>query len=171
MFAKIQKYESISDDVEVEIANYLSEVAQGKLSDYGRRRMQSMLKLVSDLESIADSNFNLARTINRMYDNKIILPEEVLQKVELMFSMVQEALELMKENLEKDEKLVSLAKAREVENEINNYRNQLKAEHLEYLRQGVYAYEAGIIFNDLFSESEKLADYVINVTEALNEVK
>ncbi|MFZ5428623.1 MAG: Na/Pi cotransporter family protein [Bacteroidota bacterium] len=171
MFAKIQKYESISDDVEVEIANYLSEVAQGKLSDFGRRRMQSMIKLVSDLESIGDSNFNLARTINRMYDNKIVLPEEVLQKLELMFSMVQEALEVMKENLEKDEKLVNLLKAREIENEINNYRNQLKAEHLEYLRTGIYAYEAGIIFNDLFSESEKLADYVINVSEALCEVK
>lgn len=171
LFAKIQKYESISDDVEVEIANYLSEVAQGKLSDFGRRRMQSMLKLVSDLESIGDSNFNLARTINRMHDNKIILPEEVIQKVELMFSMVQEALEMMKENLEKDEKQVSLLKAREIENEINNYRNQLKAEHLEYLRNGVYSYEAGIIFNDLFSESEKLADYVINVSEALSEVK
>lgn len=171
LFAKIQKYESISDDVEVEIANYLGEVAQGKLSDYGRRRMQSMLKLVSDLESIGDSNFNLARTINRMYDNKTILPEEVIQKVELMFSMVHEALEMMKENLEKDEKLVSLSKAREIENEINNFRNQLKAEHLEYLRTGLYAYEAGIIFNDLFSESEKLADYVINVSEALSEVK
>ncbi len=171
LFAKIQKYESISDDVEVEIANYLSEVAQGKLSDYGRKRMQSMLKLVSDLESIGDSNFNLARTINRMYDNKILLPEEVIQKVELMFSIVQEALEMMKENLEKDEKMVSLSKAREIEAQVNSYRNQLKAEHLEYLRTGVYAYEAGIIFNDLFSESEKLADYIINVSEALNEVK
>jgi phosphate:Na+ symporter len=171
LFAKIQKYESISDDVEVEIANYLSEVAQGKLSDYGRKRMQSMLKLVSDLESIGDSNFNLARTINRMFDNKILLPEEVIQKVELMFSMVQEALEMMKDNLEKDEKMVSLSKAREIEAQVNSYRNQLKAEHLEYLRTGVYAYEAGIIFNDLFSESEKLADYIINVSEALNEVK
>ncbi len=171
LFAKIQKYESISDDVEVEIANYLSEVAQGKLSDYGRKRMQSMLKLVSDLESIGDSNFNLARTINRMYDNKIQLPEEVIQKVELMFGMVQEAFEMMKENLEKDEKMVSLSKAREIEAQVNSYRNQLKAEHLEYLRSGIYAYEAGIIFNDLFSESEKLADYIINVSEALNEVK
>jgi phosphate:Na+ symporter len=171
MFARIQKYESISDDVEVEIANYLGEVAQGKLSDFGRRRLRSMLKLVSDLESIGDSIYNLARTINRMYDNKIQLPEEVLQKLELMFSMVDEALLEMKNNLEKDEKLVTLMRARELEDGINNYRNQLKAEHLEYLRTNAYAYEAGIIFNDLFSESEKLADYVINVSEALVEVK
>lgn len=171
LFARIEKYETISDEVEIEIANYLNEVAQGKLSDFGRRRLRSMLKLVSDLESIGDSNYNLARTINRMHDNKIILPEEVLQKLETMFGMVQEALEQMRENLEKDEKLVNLIRARQLEAGINNFRNQLKTEHLEYLRTGVYAYEAGIIFNDLFSESEKLADYVINVSEALSEVK
>lgn len=171
MFARIQKYESISDDVEVEIANYLAEVAQGKLSDFGRRRLRSMLKLVDDLESIGDSNFNLARTINRMYDNKIELPEEVIQKLEVMFTLVEEAMVEMKDNLEKDEKQVNATKARELEASINSYRNQLKTEHLEYLRTNFYTYEVGIIFNDLFSECEKLADYVINVTEALCEVK
>lgn len=171
LFARIQKYENISDNVEVEIANYLSEVAQGKLSDFGRRRLRSLLKLVSDLESIGDSNYNLARTINRMYDNKILLPQEVTEKLKLMFNMVSEALGIMRDNLEKDEKLVVLTKARDKENQINNYRNQLKAEHLEYIRTAFYSYEAGIIFNDLFSECEKLADYIINVTEALVEVK
>lgn len=171
LFARIQKYENISDNVEVEIANYLSEVAQGKLSDFGRRRLRSLLKLVSDLESIGDSNFNLARTINRMYDNKIALPEEVTEKLKLMFNLIRDALEIMRDNLEKDEKLVTLTKALDKENQINNYRNQLKAEHLEYIRTGFYSYEAGIIFNDLFSECEKLADYIINVTEALVEVK
>ncbi|MCL1821362.1 MAG: Na/Pi cotransporter family protein [Prolixibacteraceae bacterium] len=171
LFARIQKYENISDDVEVEIANYLSEIAQGKLSDFGRRRMRSLLELVSDLESIGDSNYNLARNINRMYDNKIALPDEVINKLKLMFNMVRDALDIMHENLGKDEKLVTMTKASDKENEINNYRNQLKAEHLEYIRTGFYSYEAGIIFNDLFSECEKLADYIINVTEALDEVK
>lgn len=171
LYARIEKYETISDEVELEIANYLNEVAQGKLSDFGRRRLRSMLKLVSDLESIGDSNYNLARTINRMHDNKIILPEEVLQKLETMFVLVQEALEQMRDNLEKDEKMVNLVRSRQLEAGINNFRNQLKTEHLEYLRTGIYAYEAGIIFNDLFSESEKLADYAINVSEALSEVK
>ncbi len=171
LYARIEKYETISDEVELEIANYLNEVAQGKLSDFGRRRLRSMLKLVSDLESIGDSNYNLARTINRMHDNKILLPDEVLQKLDTMFVLVQEALEQMRDNLEMDEKMVNLVKARQLEAGINNFRNQLKTEHLEYLRTNVYAYEAGIIFNDLFSESEKLVDYAINVSEALSEVK
>ena len=130
-----------------------------------------MLKLVSDIESIGDSNYNLARTMNRMHENKIKLGETLVKKLELMYSLVNESLSVMRDNLDKDEKHISLNKARFIESEINNYRNQLKSEHLDNLKNGVYTYETGIIYNDLFSECEKLADYVINVSEALFEVK
>lgn len=169
-YARIQKYEGISDNVEVEITNYLSQLSQYKMSDTGRRRMRSMLKLAGDLESIGDSNYNLARTVNRMREKKIKFNKEAMQKLELMFNLVDESLETMRINLDKDELDVTLGKANMIEEQINNYRNQLKAEHLDNLSKNVYSYEAGIMFNDLFSECEKLADYVINVSEALVEV-
>lgn len=170
LYAKIQKYEGISDNVEVEITNYLSQISQYKMSDVGRRRMRSMLKLAGDLESIGDSTFNLARTVNRMREKKIKFNKEAMQKLELMFNLVEESLQVMRSNLDKDELDVTLGKANLIEEQINNYRNQLKAEHLDNLSKNVYSYEAGIIFNDLFSECEKLGDYTINVSEALVEV-
>ncbi len=170
LYAKIQKYEGISDNVEVEITNYLSQISQYKMSDVGRRRMRSMLKLAGDLESIGDSTFNLARTVNRMREKKIKFNKEAMQKLELMFNLVEESLQIMRSNLDKDELDVTLGKANLIEEQINNYRNQLKAEHLDNLSKNVYSYEAGIIFNDLFSECEKLGDYTINVSEALVEV-
>lgn len=170
LYAKIQKYEGISDNVEVEITNYLSQISQYKMSDVGRRRMRSMLKLAGDLESIGDSTFNLARTVNRMREKKIKFNKEAMQKLELMFNLVEESLQIMRLNLDKDELDVTLGKANLIEEQINNYRNQLKAEHLDNLSKNVYSYEAGIIFNDLFSECEKLGDYTINVSEALVEV-
>ncbi|TRX71646.1 Na/Pi cotransporter family protein [Carboxylicivirga sp. M1479] len=169
-YARIEKYENICDDIEVEIANYLSQVNQGKLSDLGRKRVRSMLKLVDDLESIGDCNFNLAKTINRMRNANIKFDDEILKKLELMFNLVDASLEVMISNLDDGNEDIHMTKARQLEDEINNYRNQLKVEHLDNLKNGVYAYEAGIIFNDLFSECEKLADYAINVTEALAEV-
>jgi phosphate:Na+ symporter len=171
LYAKVQKYENFCDSLEIEIANYLSDVSQGKLSDFGRKRVRSMLKLVDDLESIADCSYNMARTINRMRETKVVFDEKVLQKLDLMFKLVQESIDEMKHNLEIDEKMVHITKARDFENQINNYRNQLKKEHIDNIKGGIYTYEAGIIFNDLFSECEKLADYVINVSEALDEVK
>lgn len=171
IFTRIEKYEDICDNVEVEIANYLTQVNQGKLSDLGRKRSRAMLELVDDLESIGDSNFNLARTINRMRTGKIQFSEEILKKLELMFDLVDESLLIMTENLDDNVDAVNISRAKELEMEINNYRNQLKNEHLDNIKNGKYSYEAGIIFNDLFSECEKLADYVINVSEALYNVK
>ncbi|MBR8537262.1 Na/Pi cotransporter family protein [Carboxylicivirga sediminis] len=169
-FARIEKYEGICDNIEVEIANYLAQVNQGKLSDVGRKRVRSMLKLVDDLESIGDCNYNLAKTINRMRNANVKFSDEILKKLELMFNLVDEALDVMVTNLDDGSEDIHVTKAKQIENEINNYRNQLKVEHLDNFKNGVYTYEAGIIFNDLFSECEKLADYAINVTEALAEV-
>ncbi len=170
LYSKVQKYEGISDDVEVEITNYLSQVSQNKLSELGRKRIRSMLKLAGDLESIGDSNFNLARSVNRMREKKIRFNKAAKEKLEIMFHLVEEALSIMRENLQKDELVVSITKAHDMEEQVNNYRNQLKAEHMDNLANNVYSYEVGIFFNDLFSESEKLADYAINVSEALEEV-
>ncbi|ASB48882.1 Na/Pi cotransporter family protein [Alkalitalea saponilacus] len=169
LLTKVQKYEGICDNVEVEITNYLSQISQYKMSVNGQQRMRSMLKLVGDLESIGDCNFNLARSVNRMREKKITFNEEAMQKLELMFNLVEESLEIMRENLDKDESNINLGKAMQVEEQINNYRNQLKAEHLDNLSKEVYSYEAGILFNDIFSECEKLGDYAINVSEALTE--
>jgi len=169
-FARIEKYEAICDEVEVEIANYLSQVNQGKLSDIGRKRVRSMLKLVDDLESIGDCNYNLAKSINRMRNANVTFDDEIMKKLELMFNLVDESLEIMTSNLDDSNEDIHFTKAKQIEDEINNYRNQLKVEHLDNIKNGVYTYEAGIVFNDLFSECEKLADYAINVSEALAEV-
>jgi len=170
LYTKIQKYENICDNVEVEITNYLSQVSQYKMSDNGQRRMRAMLKLVGDLESVGDCNYNLARTVNRMRENKISFNTEAMNKLELMFNLVDATLEEMSNNLNKDESDVHLNKAIQLEKQVNNYRSQLKAEHLDNLSKEIYSNEAGILFNDLFSECEKLADYTINVSEALEEV-
>ncbi|MFW6043328.1 MAG: hypothetical protein ACOCPW_03125 [Marinilabiliaceae bacterium] len=106
-----------------------------------------------------------------MREKHIQFNESAKEKLELMFNLVEEALSIMRENLQQDELTVSLKKALLLEDQINNYRDQLKAEHLDNLANNVYSYEAGIIFNDLFSECEKLADYVINVSEAIEEVR
>lgn len=172
LFARIEKYETISDNVEVEIANYLAQVSQGRLSDLGKARSRSMMKLVSDLESIADSNYNLARTINRMRENKIVFEGSALEKLFMMFDLVDDALTIMKENLNmEEEKDVDLNKANLMETQINRFRDTLRIEHLENLKSGVYTVEAGIIFNDMFQECERLGDYIINVSEALTEIK
>ncbi len=171
LFSNIEKYESISDDVEVEIANYLAKVSQGKLSEQSRVRIRAMLKLVSDLESIGDSSYNIARIINRMHKNKIQFSPLVVERLDLMMHLVEESLIVMQHNLSIDEKKIKIEKAEKVEKEINDYYYQLKNEHLDNLNNEEYSYDAGIIYTDLINECEKIGDYAINVSQALYHMK
>jgi phosphate:Na+ symporter len=171
LYTNIEKYESISDDVEVEIANYLAKVSQGKLSEHSRRRIRAMLKLVSDLESIGDSSYTLARLINRMHKNKIKFPVSMLEKLDLMFNLVEEALSFMRTNLNTEEKRINLEQVNRIEDQINQYCDQLKSEHLESLKNNEYSYDAGIVYTDIFNECEKIGNFSINVSEALVESK
>lgn len=169
-YNKIEKYEGISDRMEVEIATYLTKVSEGELSIEGSKRIKAMLKVISDIESIADSCFNLAKTLMRMNDWKVKLNKEQKENINKIFALVTEALSEMMANLEKGYKYIDINKALDVEENINQFRNKLKKEHLKSVEKKAYSYQTGIIYNDLFSESEKLADYVINVSEAIEEI-
>ena len=169
LFSKIDKYEDISDRMEIEIATYLTKVSEDELSKLGSKRINSMLKLISDIESIADSCFNIAITIERKKQKKALFPQDIQNNVNNMFELVEQSLDKMYYNLDNDYSNISITKANEIENKINKYRDKLKKEHLSNIESGKYNYHAGIIYNDIFCESEKLADFVINVSEAVKE--
>ncbi len=170
VFNRIAKYEQISDDVEVEIANYLTKVNQGKLSDSGRMKARIMLRVIDELESVADCNYKIARLASKMRTQKWHFPAEIVPKVQLMFNMMEESLMIMTENLESNDYSADLARAKECEQRINRYRDQLKMEHLDNIRNNVYTYEVGICYMDVIQECETLADCVINISEAITEV-
>lgn len=170
-FSRIEKYEDISDRMEVEIATYLTKVAEGELSQSGTVRLKTMLKIITDLESVSDSCYNIAKAINRKKEQKAVFIEEMNENVEKMFNMVEKAINLMQKNLSGDYHVVESNEAARMERQINKYRDKLKQEHVVNIKEGIYKYKEGSIYNDIFSENEKLADYVINVSEALDEVK
>ena len=169
LFSRIQKYESISDRMEVEIAKYLTKVADGRLSDESKHQIQKMLRVVSEIESVSDGCHNIARTIMRKRDNSSQYTKELNENIELMFSLVEKALDQMVEALENDD--VSdeeLNRSKNIENEINNFRNQLKSQNILDVNAKKYEYQESVTYMDIVTECEKMGDYIINVMEALN---
>jgi len=135
----------------------------------GSQRVKSMFKLIDDIESIADSCMNIAKTFQRKRNQKTWFTPELRDNVNAMYNLVEESLNLMLINIDNDYGKVEIDKAYEIENKINKFRDKLKKDHLEKIEKKKYKYQAGIIYNDLISEGEKLADYVINISEAINE--
>lgn len=172
IYSRIEKYENISDRMEVEIANYLTAVSEGRLSSESKEEIRVMLRAVSEIESIADSCNNMARSIKRRNEFKSEFTEDQNRHIDHMFDLVGQALDRMNFLLHKQELVRDdINRSYNIENEINNYRNQLKIRNLEDINNKQYQYQDGVYYMDMISESEKLGDYVLNVVQAVIEKK
>ena len=167
LFTRIEKYESISDNMELEIAQYLESVSDAHLSDDTKAKIRAMLREVSELESIGDSCYNMARTINRKYAAKQDhFIEKQYDHLHQMMGLTDQALTQMNQLLGGRKEAYNINRTFNIENEINNYRNQLKAQNIIDVNNHEYTYAEGTIYIDLVNECEKLGDYVVNVVEA-----
>ena len=169
-FDKLQLMEDESDQVEVDIADYLTKVSESRLTTENSQRVRAMFKIVSEIESVADSILNVAKAIMRRNNQGVVFPETLHTKLFHMFSLVENSIEMMCHNLTLEYKDVNPKKAYEIEQAINNYRTLLQQEHLIAIEEKNYDYSICILYTDIFAECEKIGDYTINVTEAMKEI-
>ena len=172
LFTKLEEYEQITDRIELEIANYLNDVAEGEISEESGKRIQAMYTIISELESIGDSGYNVARILQRknVYSSKF--NPEMITKIDRMLDLLDNAFSHMITNLELGyTQIENINSAEDAENSINEYRNHLKEEHLLNLEHNIYNYQTGVFYMDLIAECEKVGDYIINVSEAIIDIK
>ena len=169
LYSRIEKYEEISDRMEIEIANFLNRVAEGRLSPEGKMRVAGMLRIISEIESIADSCFNIAKTLNRKNQVHVEFEEPVMVEIDKMYDMVQSAMKNMLEILRQMESPedANIITAYNKEREINNFRDRLRDDNIFNINNKVYDYQEGIFFMDLIGEAEKLGDFMLNVVEGV----
>ena len=166
LFSRIEKYENISDNMEIEIAKYLNEVSDAHLSDDTKRKIRSMMREITEIESIGDSCYNIARTINRKQKGKDDFTSQQYQHIHQMFELTDSSLSQMNVLFNNTKENVQAHHSFNIETEINNYRDQLKTQNINDVNDHKYTYEMGTIYMDIISECEKLGDYVVNVVVA-----
>ena len=167
LYTRIEKYESISDNMELEIAKYLDSVSDAHLSDDTKAKIRAMLREISELESIGDACYNMARTINRKYSKKEDhFIEKQYSHLHQMMGLTDQSLTEMNRLMVGRKESFDVNRTFNIEHEINNYRNQLKAQNIVDINNHEYTYAVGTIYMDLINECEKLGDYVVNVVEA-----
>lgn len=166
LYSRIEKYEGISDNMEIEIAKYLDQVSDSHLSDETKAKIRAMLREISEIESIGDSCFNIARTLNRRFKSKEDFITSQYEHMHQMMELTDNALTQMNVTLvgHKGDNDANLSF--NIENEINNYRNQLKSQNINDVNNHLYTYAIGTMYMDIIQECEKLGDYVVNVVEA-----
>lgn len=166
LFDRIDKYEDRSDDMEVEIAKYLDQVSDAHLSDDTKEKVRQMLREISEIESIGDSCLHIARTIGRRRAAKEEFTEAQLDNINQMFELVDDALTQMGAVLVKHKNEVNVDRSFTMENQINNYRSQLRTQNIADVNDHKYTYTIGTMYMDIILECERLGDFIINVVQA-----
>ena len=167
LFSRVEKYEGVTDNMEYEIAHYLQQVSEGRLSDEAKRQIQRMLREVDELESIGDCCFSLARTLSRKRDNcKEHFTSEQMEQLRHMEQLVGAALTLMTDTLQQPEgEGHDITGSYSIEEEINTLRTQLRNDNLNNIAAGLYDYKLGAFYIDFINGLEKLADHILNVVQ------
>lgn len=171
LYSRIEKYEDISDRMEIEIADYLNRCAEGRLSAEGKLHIAGMLRIVSEVESIADCGLGVGKIMLRKIDAKTKFNDAIYQHLDSMFALVKDAMTNMMELLQNFESPSSatINASYNKEREINNMRNRLRSANIENINERHYEYQAGIYFMDLISDLERTGDYIINVVDTMKE--
>ena len=171
-YSRIEKYENISDRMEIEIANYLTALASGRLSTEGKKQVQMKLRIISEIESIGDSCYNIARILQRKREQEVSFTKYISEQLQSMFELVDRAMSQMAVCLNEEHVSSSeIHKSQNLENEINNLRNQLKRQNVEDVKDGKYPYGVSTLYMDIVVECEKIGDCIINAVEAAADFK
>ncbi len=172
LYSRLEKYEEISDRMEIEIAHYLNRCSEGRLSNTGKLRIAALLRIVSEIESIADCCLGAGKILLRKQQSGAEFTEGIYTSVDTMFDLVEGAMDKMVKLLVNLDNISSsdIVTSYNREREINNYRNQLRNTNIENINNKIYEYQAGIYYMDLISDLERTGDYITNVVDAVKDI-
>jgi phosphate:Na+ symporter len=168
---KIEKREKITDNIELEIAEYLTKISSFNLTEKATRRIRGMHSMINDLERVGDIYFQMSKTFERMQSEGNELPEEALEKIGKMLDLVHDSIRNVRENLAHDNGRVDLEKSLHLENTIDLYRDELLEFHYSQLEDNAYSNQVGFVFLDYLKRLEKIGDHLFNVNEAIAGMK
>jgi phosphate:Na+ symporter len=164
---KIEKREQITDNIELEVAEYLTKISGANLTDTSTRKIRAMHSMINDLERIGDIYYQMSKTFQQMERENVKLPKEATREISEYLDLVRDAIKLMRKNMDASNGSVNLDKAIKIENRINAMRDELKETHYVRLEKGDYSTKAGVFFLDFVTRLEKIGDHLFNVNEAL----
>ncbi len=168
---KIEKREGITDNIELEIAEYLTKISSYNLTETASRRIRGMHSMINDLERVGDIYYQMSKTFERMQKEGHHLPKSAMDRLRKMLDLVYEAIRNVRENLEQDNGAINLDESMKIEDAINDYRDELLEYHYSQLEKKIYSTKVGFVFLDYLNRLEKIGDHLFNVNEAIAGVK
>ena len=159
---QVDRVESLIDRMEDRLENYLISLSSEELSQAESRSISTKLHLVKDYERIGDYSTNLTECAQEMQENRIIFTNQALEETDILVRAVSEILEISNSACASMD--ASLARRIEpLEETIDAIVERLKDMHVERLKAGLCSVHAGIVFLEILTNLERIADHCSNI--------
>jgi len=166
ILAFVSKREDAVDNLQEAITNYLMQIMQKEISPAIANKIPSLLHSVNDIERVGDHSENLKELVERTILSKLDFSSDAKDDVRGMFKLVDTMAQATINCLDSDS--IEEAKAvLEMEKKINALTFELRENHIRRLSQGQCKVLSGIVFLDIISNFEKIADHFTNVAQAV----
>jgi phosphate:Na+ symporter len=166
IFERVKKYEEITDRIEIEIANFLVKVSKNEISEETSQQIRAMLRMNNNFEKIGDLCYQMSVTIQRKNEEKAWFTPNQRNRLKEMFTLINQAFDVMLENVKADFGKADIQKAVVIENKLNDLRDAMRDEHFRSIEKGDYNIRSGLYYNNLYSSCEKIGDHIMNINEA-----
>lgn len=167
---RLVKYEVIADDIEKEIATFLTSLMENETSQHTQTLTNTLLRIISELESLGDSGECISRILNRLKDYGTFSIERK-QGIYMMLEGLQDAYDTViccLENYDTPHLTDYADQALKNEIAINSLRNRLRDEEYSRIESGQTDYAVSTLYLDIIAEIERMGDYIINIAQAVH---
>lgn len=167
---RLVKYEVIADNIEKEIATFLTSLMENETSQHTQTLTNTLLRIISELESLGDSGECISRILNRLKDFGTLSIERK-QGIYMMLEGLQDAYDTVISCLENyDNPHLTDYADQALKNEIaiNSLRNRLRDEEYSRIESGQTDYAVSTLYLDIIAEIERMGDYIINIAQAVH---
>ena len=161
-FKKVEKKEDIIDRYADKLGTYMVKVTRKELNKQQNSEISKYLHTIEDFERIGDHGMNIAEAIRDLDQKKLGFTDEAKKELSSLVLAVEDMLTLTAEAfINNDLKLAYSINP--FESVVDDICEKLKLNHVERLKKGNCTIEAGIAFNDLITDLERIGDHCNNV--------
>ena len=156
------------DYMNKEITDYLVKANQISLPVGDRKKLGALFHVVSDIERVGDHAENIAEDVEKLIDMKEDINGMAGDEIRRMQEMTVKILHLSMDmfNLEDDSHLQEIL---DLENAIDAKERELQDLHVKCLTTGECSAQVGMMFSDLASNLERVADHATNIAFSILE--
>ncbi len=170
MMGKIQKYEKITNRINLELTEYLIKISKEDVTSKTAFKIKGLIDSCSELERIANIFHQMAETIERKRTDKIWFNQQQRTHLNNQLDLINTSFKIMNENLTMSpENAQGITNALQIEKQINDQHDLMRKESQEKSTHQEYNVHSELIYHNLSSSLERIGDHLFAISRAVIE--